>query len=107
MVVHLSPHLFEYALLRLFMGRYNLLLNVCWYFFVLCELHCERATPLSDGAQISRIMEHFGLRDRGTDMLRAITERFHAHDTSAFGIDVAHHIAHVVFRHRDRDIHDR
>ncbi len=52
-------------------------------------------------------MQHFGLGHIGSDLLHAVADGSHAEHAPAFGVNVAHHIAHVVFGHGDGHGHDR
>src|SRR5579859_7021722 len=56
----------------------NLLLLSSRYFLVLGELHMKGTTPLSDGAQVGRVVQHLGHRNGSRDLLHAATGRLHA-----------------------------
>ncbi|ABA49010.1 hypothetical protein BURPS1710b_3780 [Burkholderia pseudomallei 1710b] len=71
------------------------------------ELHRVRCTALRQRAQRRRVAEHFRQRHFGANDLAAADHVFHALDDAATARQVAHHIAHVVFRRFDFDRHHR
>src|ERR1700712_3981733 len=56
---------------------HNLFRNASWHFFILAEVHGERAASLCSGTKLGRVTEHFGERNHRLNNLRA------AHDFSA------------------------
>src|SRR5690606_22290690 len=75
-------------------------------FIVFGEFHGIGGAPLSRGTQIGGIAEHFGQRHFGAHEL-AGRRVFHALHQTAAAVQVAHHVAHVVFRRHYFNLHDR
>ena len=76
------------------------------YFFVVEEFHIERTFALGHGAQDGDVVFHFCQRDLGfnDDDAFAVAMVFHAEDAAAAAAEVAHDIAHVIFRDDDVDV---
>ena len=79
------------------------------YFFVVEEFHIERTFALGHGAQDGDVVFHFCQRDLGfnDDDAFAVAMVFHAEDAAAAAAEVAHDIAHVIFRDDDVDVVNR
>src|SRR6266568_1706040 len=85
----------------------NLLLYIGWNFLVLSKFHGERASALSDRAQVRRIAQHLSLGSGSRNLLYTVLQRSHAHHTATLGVDVAHHIAHIAFGDGNDHVHHR
>src|SRR5215471_6948116 len=92
--------------LFLFVLRDDFLLDVGGDLLVLVELHGEGAATLGNRAQVGCIVQHLGLGDIGSDLLQASACRSHAQHAPALGVDVTHHVTHVVLGYGDGDGHN-
>src|SRR5690625_3054157 len=81
-------------------------LNVAGDFGVVIEEHREGRTALGEAAQVGRVSEHFGERHECVDHL-GVGTGLHALHLTAPGVDVAHHVTHVLLGGDDLDAHDR
>src|SRR5436190_21059568 len=73
---------------------------------VVAEFHRGRCATLGHAPQIGHVAEHLRERDERPDDLRR-SARLHPLDLAAAAVDVADHVAHELFGHRDLDPHDR
>src|SRR5690554_1943644 len=72
---------------------------------ILVEMHAVDCASLRLGAQIRRVAEHIGERDRRVDGLE-IVDLLHASDGAAARVEVTDHIAHIFLGRADLDLHD-
>ena len=86
--------------------RQNLFLHTLGHRLVLLKEHGVITAALGLGAQICGVSEHFRKGNERSHHLTA-SDVIHALHTSAAGIQVSDHIAHIFFRHGDFHLHDR
>jgi hypothetical protein len=75
-------------------------------FLVLAEMHGETAAALRPRAQFGGVAEHLRQRHHRLDDLRGPAQ-LRAFDAAAARIQVADHVAHVLFRNHHFHRHDR
>ena len=88
------------------LGAANLLLNGLRNRLIVLRLHGVHATALRTGTQRGGVTKHLGERNQRVDLFgRAVV--IHAFDAAAAAVQVADNVAHVLFRNRNVNLHDR
>src|SRR6185312_12295778 len=84
----------------------DLLRDVRRHLFVALEHHRVRRAPLCVRAQVGRVAEHLGQRDRARHDL-GVAARLHAVHAAAAAVEIADHVAHELLGRDDLDSEDR
>ena len=73
---------------------------------IVAGFHGELAAALRARTEVGGIAEHLGQRNIAVDLVRAVA-CFQRPDGAAAAGDVADHVAHILVRDDDADLHDR